>query len=358
MAATVYLIKASKKLSAAELSRRMGLVYHRLGPENLIKKGDLTAIKIHFGEQGTTGYIKPAWLTAVVDDFKKRKVKAFWTDTNTLYVGHRSNAVEHLQLAQGHGFSLERTRLPVLIADGLIGRDIRDFAVDLPRIKTAKIARTFSESDALLCLSHFTGHILTGFGAALKNLGMGCASRQGKLDQHSDVHPWIDKKKCIKCLRCLPGCPTGALQEMKKSVIIQDKICIGCGECLVLCRNDAVRMQWDREDGRVQEKIAEYALSVHRLFKGKTLYINVILDITKDCDCMSQHSHVIAEDIGIAGSLDPVALDLASAELVLKKSGRDVLRKANPPDWRRQLEHAESIGLGTRDYNLISLDAD
>lgn len=358
MAATVYLIEASKNLSEAELSRRIGLVYHRLAPENMIQKRDLTAVKIHFGEQGTTGYIKPAWISDIIDDFKKRKVRAFWTDTNTLYVGRRSNAVEHLQLAHGHGFSLERTRLPVLIADGLIGRDILEFEVGLPRIKTAKIARVFAESDSLLCLSHFTGHILTGFGAALKNMGMGCASRQGKLDQHSDVHPWIDKEKCVKCLRCLPGCPTGALQELEDSVFIQDESCIGCGECLVLCRNDAVRMQWDNEDGRVQEKMAEYALSVHRLFKGKVLYINVILDITKDCDCMSQNSHVIAEDIGIAGSLDPVALDLASAELVLKKSGRDVLREANHPDWRQQLEHAESIGLGTRDYELLTLDVD
>ncbi|MBU1185337.1 MAG: DUF362 domain-containing protein [Acidobacteria bacterium] len=358
MAATVFLIEASKKLPEAELSRRIGLVYQRLGPENLIEKGDLTAVKIHFGEQGTTGYIKPAWLTAVVDDLKKRKVRAFWTDTNTLYVGRRSNAVEHLQLAQGHGFSLERTRLPVLIADGLIGRDGLEFSVDLPRVKTAKIARAFAEADAFVCLSHFTGHILTGFGAALKNLGMGCASRQGKLEQHSDVHPWIDSEKCIKCLRCLPGCPTGALQELEESVAIQDEHCIGCGECLVLCQTDAVRMQWDREESRVQEKMAEYGLSVHRLFKGKALYINVILDITKDCDCMSQNSHKIAEDIGIAGSLDPVALDQASVDLVLKKCEADVLREANPPDWRHQLEHAEKIGLGSRSYELVALNAD
>jgi len=351
----VYFIPASAEEPGKILTEKTKLVYDNLGLESCIEPGSFVAMKIHFGEKGTTGYIRPAWLSGIIKAMNEQKARAFFTDTNTLYVGNRSNSVDHVKLAHGHGFAMNALGVPVIIADGLIGRDGDEVRVDLPRIKSAKIASAFLNSDVLLCLSHFTGHIQMGLAASLKNLGMGCASRAGKLEQHSDVHPWIDPMRCEDCGKCLDYCPEDALTQENNYVAILDEKCIGCGECMVVCPVGAVKWNWDGDENRVQEKMAEYALGVFRLFDGRAGFINYLVRITKDCDCMSKKAQPISEDIGILGSRDPVALDQASADLVLGRNKGDVLRRANDMDWEAQLRHAENIGLGTRQYKLITL---
>lgn len=356
MASKVFFIPASQAESPKTLAEKTEKAYLLLGMHRKIERDSFVALKIHFGERGNRGYIKPRLLLPLISSLKKKTSRVYITDTNTLYVGNRSNAVDHIHLAKGHGFDHATLGIPVLIADGLIGRDDNEIPVDLPRIKTAKIASAFLNTDMLLCLSHFTGHILTGFGAAIKNLGMGCASRAGKLEQHSDVHPRVYVKACNFCRDCFDYCPTEAIIETEEKAFILEEKCIGCGECLVVCPTGAVKLTWDEDNIRVQEKMAEYALSVKNLFGEKIGFINFLIKITKDCDCMTKDAPAIVEDIGILSSLDPVALDKASADLLLEYSGSDILRIHYNVDWSVQLKHAERVGLGILDYQLVEYD--
>ncbi len=355
MNSPVYFIPVSESEHISTLASKSEQAYLALGLQERINRNDFVALKLHFGETGNTGYIKPDWLSLVVEQIKKKTARAFFTDTNTLYLGKRSNAIEHTQLAFGHGFRQSRLGIPVFIADGLIGRNSDPVPVNLPRIKEAKIASAFLNTDVLLCLSHFTGHILSGFGAALKNLGMGCASRAGKLEQHADVQPWINADSCTLCETCFDYCPEDAIIEQEDKAFILKEKCIGCGECLVVCPQGAVKHSWDYDYVRIQEKMAEYAYSVHSLFAGKAGYLNYLIKMTKDCDCMSKDSPSIHPDIGILASLDPVAVDKASVDLLNSDAGRDIVRELYDFDWSTQLTHAEKIGLGFTEYELIQL---
>jgi len=355
MISKVYFIQAERENGPELISKKAEKAFLKIGLAKQIEKNSFVALKIHFGEKGNTGFIKPQWLVDIIRFLKKETSRVFLTDSNTLYVGKRSNSIEHLNLALEHGFSLENLDIPVIIADGLIGHDDGEIQVNLSRIKSTKIASTFLHSDVILCLSHFTGHIVTGFGAAIKNIGMGCASRAGKLEQHSDVHPWINPRKCKNCGICLEYCPTQAIIQKNDSTFIVKEKCIGCGECLVVCNVGAVNFRWDQDSVRIQEKISEYAYSLHHLFKDKIGYLNFLLQVTKDCDCMAKDQPSIVEDIGILASTNPVAIDKASVDLVNRKSGKDILREGYNVDWAVQLKHGEKIGLGSMDYELIEL---
>lgn len=355
MPSEVFFLPAAEKDGHEILADKTRRMYGALGLNNVIDQDSFVGIKIHFGEKGNTGYIKPPWLIYLIEQIKKRKAKVFLTDTNTLYLGKRSDSVEHIQLAAQHGFSLDTLGIPVIIADGLIGRDSGEVEVNLTHIKSAKIASTFFHTDMLLCLSHFTGHILSGFGAAIKNLGMGCASRAGKLEQHSDVHPWVKAKVCTNCSVCMEYCPVDAIEQAEGSARIIDEKCIGCGECLVVCNVGAIKMRWDGDTLRVQEKMAEYAFAVLKCLKNRAGFINYLVKITKDCDCMSKNGKLIADDLGILASLDPVAVDKASVDLLMEANSKDVLREAIDVDWSVQLEHGEKIGLGSTKYKIRNL---
>jgi len=355
MSSKVYFIPAKREDGNEVLAQKAERVFLKTALHEQIKNDSFVAIKIHFGEKRNTGYIKPQWIINIINQIKRITSRVFISDSNTLYVGSRSNSVDHLLLAEEHGFKPEILGIPAIIADGLIGGDDGEIQVNLKHVKSAKVASAFMSSDALVCLSHFTGHIQTGFGGAIKNLGMGCASRAGKLEQHSDIHPWINSKLCRNCGVCFDYCPAQAIVEKgDKAFIIEDK-CIGCGECLVVCSVGAVKFNWDSDSVRVQEKISEYAYSLGHFFNGRINFINFLIEVTKDCDCMSKDQPAVVEDIGILGSLDPVAIDQASADLVNEESGKDILRAGYDMDWSVQLEHGVEIGLGSRDYDLIKL---
>jgi hypothetical protein len=349
----VYFIAARREDGDEVLARKAEKIFLNLGLKEQMDKKSFVALKIHFGEEGNTGFIKPQWLGKIISQIKSVNARVFLTDSNTLYLGRRSNSVDHLHLAREHGFMEEALGAPLIIADGLIGRNDDELQVDFPLVKKAKIASAILDSDLLVCLSHFTGHVLAGVGGAIKNLGMGCASRAGKLEQHSNVRPWINPKNCTGCGVCLDHCPAQAITLENKEAVIEDEKCIGCGECLVVCKQGAVKFRWDSDYRLVQKKMSEYASSVLKHFKGKIGFINFLLKVTKDCDCMSQDAPAVVEDIGILGSLDPVAADKASVDLIIKRSGKDVFRVGYDIDWAIQLKHGNEVGLGNLEYELI-----
>ncbi len=354
----VYFIKATRDDSDEILSKKTDRVFAELGLDGNIAKENLVALKIHFGEVGNKGHLKPSWLTHTIHRIKQKTSRAYITDTNVLYTGRRSNAPEHLQLAAGHGFSLPKLHIPVIIADGLIGRDEEEVEVNFPRIKKTKLARAFLNTEYLVSFAHFTGHLLSGFGATLKNLGMGCASRAGKLEQHSVVNPWINADVCTNCMICSEYCPVDAIVEGEGSTVIIDEKCIGCGECLVVCPVGAVKMKWDQDIIRFQEKMAEYACSIGKLFEGKLACLNFLLNVTKNCDCMAKEESAVVEDVGIVCSADPVAVERASVDLINQSCGKDLFREIHNVDWSVQLRHAQEVGLGNMSYELIELTLD
>jgi uncharacterized Fe-S center protein len=352
----VYVMPATGSDPADAIAAKAKTAYLATGFNDLLGAGDFAALKIHFGEAGNTGYIKPAWLAGLIWEVRQKTPHAFLTDSNTLYVGNRSNSIDHLRLAWSHGFTPEITGLPVIVADGLIGRDKQEPRSAQARTASSKIASAILDSDALVCLTHVTGHVQTGLGAAIKNTGMGCASRAGKLDQHSVTHPRVNAKQCRNCSVCMSFCPETAIVQAEGHVVIDPARCIGCGECLVVCKFGAVKMKWDEDSLRLQEKMAEYAQRVASHFKGKAVYLNFLIQVTKDCDCMAKNQKRIAEDVGIVASLDPVAVDQATADLLVARGGgQDPLRAGYDIDWSGQLAHGEKIGLGKRAYDLVAL---
>lgn len=350
----VYLVRAAGREPADDLAEKARRAYLATGFNDRIADGDFAALKIHFGEAGNTGFIKPAWLAGLVGEVRRKTAHAFWTDSNTLYVGNRSNSIDHLRLAWSHGFTPEATGLPVIIADGLIGRDKQEPRSAQARTASSKIASAILDADVLVALTHVTGHVQTGLGAAIKNVGMGCASRAGKLEQHSVTHPRVNAKQCRDCGVCMSFCPEAAIVPAEGHVVIDPAKCVGCGECLVVCKFGAIKMKWDSDSLRLQEKMAEYAHRVLSHFGGKAVFVSFLIQVTKDCDCMAKNQKPIADDIGILASLDPVAVDQATADLlVVQGSGRDPLRAGYDIDWSGQLAHGEKIGLGTRAYSLV-----
>ncbi len=356
MKSKVYFVPADGREPAEVLAEKAKKAYLATGLNDRIAEDEFAALKIHFGEAGNTGYIKPQWLTGLIWEVRTRTKHAFLTDSNTLYVGNRSNSIDHLRLAWSHGFTPETTGVPVIIADGLIGHDKREPRSVQARTASSKIASAILDSDALVCLTHVTGHVQTGLGAAIKNMGMGCASRAGKLDQHSVTHPRVNAKQCRNCGVCMAFCPEAAIVQAEGHVVIDPARCIGCGECLVVCKFGAVKMKWDEDSVRLQEKLAEYAFRVFDHFKGKAGFVNFLIQVTKDCDCMARNQKRIVEDIGILASLDPVAVDQATADLVIDRGGgKDPLRAGYDIDWSAQLRHGQRIGLGKTTYDLVEL---
>ncbi len=341
------------------------------GFDDILKKnkGALVAIKLHFGEKGNTAFIRPVYIRRIVDHIIKLGGKPFLTDANTLYAGTRSDSVSHLRTAIENGFSYSVVNAPIIIADGLRGGSYYEIPVDGELIKKAYIAREIVDADVFLSVAHFKGHELSGFGGAIKNTGMGCASRKGKLEQHSDLKPRINRRKCKGCGECIKHCAHGAISIKDKKARIDEEKCVGCCECIVICPNGAVEIQWDKDAVKFQKKMAEYTKAVLEGKKERSFFINFLTTISPACDCYGHNDAPVVPDIGILASKDPVAIDQASVDLVNKqqplpgsvlggKKGKklDIFRAIYPNiDWRVQLEHAEKLGIGTRQYRLIRI---
>ncbi len=367
-----------KVQSGKTLLDKLDILLNRADLKGKIREKDLVAIKLHFGEKGNTAFVRPIFLRRVVDRVKELKGKPFLTDTNTLYSGTRSEAVSHLTTAFENGFIESVVNAPVLIADGLRGNAAMKVRIDKPIFKTVPIAHAIGMADALITVTHFKGHELSGFGGALKNLGMGCSSREGKLSQHSNISPQVKGKTCKGCGACLSWCAQEAISmlslksgvETKQGVAsIDPKKCVGCGECILTCPSGAIQIQWNESIPIFQKKMVEHAYGAVQKKKGKALYLTFLTQISPACDCYGYSDTPIVNDIGILSSEDPVAIDQASVDLVNGEAGNrssklpgawnpgeNKFRAIYPEvDWNIQLAYAEEIGLGTREYELIKI---
>ncbi len=339
------------------------------GLEDIILPRGLVAIKLHFGEKGNTAFIRPVFIRPIVDRIKELGALPFLTDTNTLYAGTRGNSVSHLKTAIENGFAYSVVNAPVIIGDGMRGASYAGVKIGGEIIKTAYLGKEIVESDVLISVAHFKGHELTGFGGTIKNLGMGCASRKGKLDQHSGLSPKVKRKKCIGCGECVEHCAQNAISLNDKKAEIDPEKCVGCGECILICPNSAINVQWNADIPVFQKKMAEYTAAVLKGKQGKTMFLNFLTNISPACDCYGHNDAPIVRDIGIMASTDPVAIDQASADMVnqqnvangscledSKEQSGDIFRAVYPKiDWSIQLKHGEKIGIGSREYELVTI---
>ena len=319
-----------------------------------VKANDKAVIKMHFGEEGNTGHVRPDYIRIIVDLIAEKKASAVLSDTNTLYVGRRVRSAEHEKLAQEHGFTKKNTGAPVVVPDERDGEKCVTVGVNKAFVKDAKVLKLYREADVLVGVAHFKGHLVTGFGGAIKNIGMGCASREGKLAQHSTLSPVVYTQKCTGCGECVSVCLVEAISLVNKKSSIDGAKCIGCASCIAACRFEAIDVNWGSGAGTLQEKMAEYAYAVLHGRKNN-IFVNVVMKITAECDCLAKDDPRIVEDVGILVSADPVALDHASYDLVCQKAnGRDVFKEAHPKsDSHKQLGHAENLGLGMKNYELV-----
>jgi hypothetical protein len=324
---------------------------------SFIKENSLLALKIHFGEIGNTAYLKPANVKPLIDKVKKLEALPFLTDANTLYKGTRSDAVNHMLTAYKHGYDFQDIGIPVIIADGLTGKESIQVNVNLKHFKDVKIAAAACHADSMIVLTHFKGHELTGFGGALKNVGMGLGSRAGKQMMHADVRPDVDKTKCTACGCCVNWCPTSAISMVNNKAVIDKSKCIGCGECVSSCNFGAIAVSFAGSPASVQEKMVEYFYGTWKDKKDKIVFFNFLTDISPNCDCYAWNDPPVTADIGLLASYDPVAIDQASVDMVNKGSGsKDKFREIYPNiDWSVQLSYAESLGIGERNYKLTEI---
>lgn len=334
-----------------------------------ISSDDLTAVKIHFGEKGNTAYIRPVFARHVVGEIRKLGARPFLTDSSTLYPGERKEAVSALVCAIENGFDYSCVGAPLIISDGLRGVTETEVTVDGELLKSVFIGTEIIEADSMVCMTHFKCHELTGFGGTIKNLGMGCASRKGKLIQHSTVAPVVAAKHCTGCGICPRSCAHGAIVITGGTAYIDPQKCAGCSRCITVCPIKAINIQWNEAADLTMRKMAEYARGALAGKEEKALYINFITQVSPACDCYGHADAPIVNDIGICASTDPVAIDQACADLVNSARGNEgsALKSGHEPGgdkfrgvwpeipWEVQLEHAEMIGLGKRVYELVKI---
>ena len=357
------------------LPTKLKKLIKKAGIADLDLDGKFVAIKMHFGELGNISYLRPNYARAVVDVVKELGGKPFLTDCNTMYPGSRKNALEHLECAWQNGFTPLTVGCPILIGDGLKGTD----DVEVPvaggeYVEKAKIGRAIMDADVFISLTHFKGHEMTGFGGTIKNIGMGCGSRAGKKEQHASGKPKIDPKLCRGCTRCQKECANGGLvfDKAAKKMTVDQNNCVGCGRCLGACNFDAIYFTNDNAQAALNCRMAEYTKAV---VDGRpNFHISLVVDVSPNCDCHGENDIPILPNIGMFASFDPLALDQACVDACLAaqpmpgsqlakhladpnfQDHHDHFTNSTPEsEWKSCLEHAEKIGLGSREYELIKM---
>ena len=327
-----------------------------------VKKGDYTGIKLHIGELGNKSYVKPELVRVIVDELKKRGAKPFLFDCNSLYRGKRWNAVDHYENAYKNGFTCDVVGAPFMVGDGIRGMNETDIEIRDFQGEPAHLGKIIEDIDYLFVLTHFKFHELFGYGGAVKNIGMGMASRRGKLFLHSDIRPGVIASRCTACGACATTCPSNAITVGEVAHIDEDT-CIGCGMCVVACKYGAIEFEWSNTKECVI-KTLYYAKAVIDKIK-KCAYLNVLTDITPHCDCYGYTKDFVVEDIGFLLSKDIVSIDAASADLVNKAeplegvnwkrkelATKDKVKALLDIDMNEFFREAENIGLGSREYSI------
>ncbi|MBN1945706.1 MAG: DUF362 domain-containing protein [Bradymonadales bacterium] len=376
MGAQVYFCTARPK-DTQSLLVKVEQLFAAAGFDKLFATRDKVAVKIHWGETGNVGFVPVPYIRAVVKLVAGLGADPFVTDSNSLYRGMRFHALTNLRAAAYNGFTAETMGAPLLVADGLVGHDFVEVEVNGRYIQRPLVASAIHHADGLLVVSHIKGHMLFGFGGALKQLSMGCAAPRGKLAMHSSVKPKVIPKRCIGCGTCVEHCPTGAIRLVESDrpegsprvvAIIDREVCIGCGECVVVCPEHAIPINWKTAQADLFGRSADYALAALRGKRGKCAFLSFLINLTPDCDCCSWHDLPIAPDVGFLASTDPVAIDQAAIDLVdaAPVMPGSVLDGKDPTPGKFQAVHGVdptlfldacvAAGVGERGYELIRLD--
>jgi uncharacterized Fe-S center protein len=312
--------------------------------EKEVGKGKI-AVKVHFGEPGNPHYVKPHLFENIV-----KKINGTFVETNVLYGGPRGTTESHIQVGKNHGF-------------GYAPIDIFDTEKTIKNVKGCRhyaefyVGKNLDNYDNILIISRFKGHGGSGFGGAIKNVSMGFATPRGKKAMHQNNIPVADQKKCTECGDCQTACPENAIISLFPLTIDRDK-CTGCGKCIDICPENALEVpQRDQAHKIFSERLVEYAKAVQD--NHKMIYINVLVDITKGCDCMSNPGEPILPNIGILASTDIVAIEKASHDLLSKAVGcKEPFAKLakNSGSGLHQIVYAHQLGMGNINYHLINVD--
>ena len=366
MASKVYFTNF-RTTSRENLPQKLARLVKKAGMLDIDFSNHYTAIKIHFGEPGNLAYLRPNYSKVIVDLIKEQGGRVFLTDCNTLYVGRRKNALDHLDAAYENGYNPFTTGCHVIIADGLKGTDEALVPIDGEYVKEAKIGRAVMDADIFISMNHFKGHECTGFGGALKNIGMGCGSRAGKMEMHSAGKPFVSPRRCVGCGACQKICAHSAITITDKKATINHDYCVGCGRCIGICPVDAIRAANDESNDILNCKIAEYSLAV--LKDRPHFHISLVCDVSPNCDCHGENDVPIVPNVGMFASFDPVALDIACADAVNRQPviagsmldenphvHHDHFKDTHPEtNWMSCIDHAVKLGLGTKEYELIEI---
>jgi uncharacterized protein len=359
-------VRSVKKRS---MITRVGMLLERAGLADAVAPGDLVAVKLHFGEAGNTGFVHPVFIREVVAKVREHGGKPFLTDANTLYSGQRANGVDHIACAIRNGFSFATVEAPIVIADGIDGQDAVDVPIDGTHFETVRIGAAAVHADALVAVTHVKGHEATGFGGALKNVGMGLGCRSAKQRMHADFHPDVNAAKCTACRRCEQRCPVGAIVVGPDRVAVVDaETCYGCGECVAACSYGAIGIQWSTTPEAIQEKIVEHAMGVVAGKEGKVVYLSFVNAVSPDCDCWDFSDAPIVGDIGVLASTDIVAIDRAAYDLVTAATGlpgsrgegigpgKDKFTAITGVDGTTAIRYAQERGMGSMEYELVTVE--
>ncbi len=342
--ANVYFTPVSNYSETEKVSNGARELLKRIVKDEGILLEKKIPLKVHFGEKGNLTFIKSDNYEGIINHLKESGNEPFFIETNVLYRGQRTTRKNHVKLALKHGF----TQIPIVIADGDIGKDYEEVEIRMRNLDNCKIAKEISKQAQMIVLSHFKGHIGAGFGGAIKQLGMGCAARGGKLEQHANTVPIINFLQCKKCKKCVQKCPSDAINIGLFSRITK-KRCIGCAACISVCPQGSIKINWiGTISKKFYERMAEYAYAAQ---KGKqNIYISFALNITKNCDCEGHSMKPFVRDLGVFASTDPVAIDMACLDKLSERENRTVFKRG-----RYILDYSQSIGLGKKEYNLIEI---
>jgi uncharacterized protein len=309
-------------------------LYDEAGTFSFIEKGDLVAIKLHVGELGNPYYVQPVFIHDIVCKVKAAGGKPFLTDSNTAYHAQRNNAYDHMSTALMNGFNLA----PFIVADGLKGENLR-LVKTKGILDQIEVSGAIAEADAMIVVSHCKGHELSGFGGAIKNLGMGCTPSKGKIRQHRTIGLEIDTSKCVGCGKCKEACPTALPEIIEGKARNTSSLCMRCPICIGACPTEAIRFV-DKEN--LSKALASAAYGVLSTFKPKKVsYVSFAKDISQYCDCLPNPGEIIMKDIGIFASNSPVSIDAAFLHSIDYKK----LNDASNVDCMVQVKEAKALGI-------------